>query len=30
MTEGQEFVSKETLLCRQVKVLFVENFLGHF
>ena len=30
MTEEQEFISKETLLRKQVKVLFVENFLGDF
>lgn len=30
MTEGQEFIGKETLLCKQVKVSFVQHFLGNF
>lgn len=30
MAKGQELVRKETSLCKQVKVLFVDNFLGNF
>jgi len=29
-TEGRGFLSKETSLCKQAKVFFVENFLGNF